>query len=400
LCSFSSIAQTKNLDDFIAVGLANSPILKDYKNQVLAYKLDSQLIRATLRPQIYANGQAAYYPVINGYGYDNAITNGGNYSALLGASQNIFTRNLSGPQYRNIQIQTLGSVNTTKISGHDLNRNITTQYLTAYTDYSLLEFTKLTYKLLNDELQVLKKLVESGIYKQVSYFSFRIEVQSLALALKQNELQYRRDVSDLKALCGMNDTILYKLEKPDITINDLKDIEASPQFYQFRIDSLRILNSKEIINIRYRPKLGWFADAGLMTSNPAMINKNFGTSFGLNFSVPIYDGHQKKLEYQKISLAENTRSNYSSFYRAQFGVHIAEINKEFELTNKLITQMQEQLKEAQTLINVSKLELNRGDLPITDFILAIRSYVTINSSLNQTLIRQLQLINEYNYWYW
>jgi len=50
------LAQTKNLDYYINSGIANSPLLKDYQNQVSSNYIDSQRLRATYRPQV--NGMA------------------------------------------------------------------------------------------------------------------------------------------------------------------------------------------------------------------------------------------------------------------------------------------------------------------------------------------------------
>ena len=48
--SFISAAQKNNLDYFVSQAIASSPLIKDYNNQVLSFSLDSQIIRAGLRP--------------------------------------------------------------------------------------------------------------------------------------------------------------------------------------------------------------------------------------------------------------------------------------------------------------------------------------------------------------
>ncbi|MGZ4156970.1 MAG: hypothetical protein ACXVED_07425, partial [Bacteroidia bacterium] len=53
-CVFS---QTQGLDSYIQTGLQNSPLLKDYQNQLQASSLDSVLINAQRKPQVSAIGQ-------------------------------------------------------------------------------------------------------------------------------------------------------------------------------------------------------------------------------------------------------------------------------------------------------------------------------------------------------
>src|SRR5579885_1888065 len=90
--SFICHAQTKNLEYYINQGLANSPLLKDYKNQVLAGYIDSQRISALYKPQVNATSNDFYAPVINGYGYDPVITNYGAYNALINIGQSFVGR--------------------------------------------------------------------------------------------------------------------------------------------------------------------------------------------------------------------------------------------------------------------------------------------------------------------
>src|SRR5689334_15840131 len=73
LCLFNSKtlqAQTHSLDYFISQAKSNSPLLKDYRNQILSNRLDSAILRASLRTQVNFLGSASYAPIIKGWGYD------------------------------------------------------------------------------------------------------------------------------------------------------------------------------------------------------------------------------------------------------------------------------------------------------------------------------------------
>src|SRR2546423_92727 len=96
LCLGSSNAYTQSYDlsYYLENSRSNSPLLRDYQNQVELNKIDSAVLRATMRPQVNGNAQVMVAPAINGYGYDPSITNGGLYMALIGVSQNILNRNI------------------------------------------------------------------------------------------------------------------------------------------------------------------------------------------------------------------------------------------------------------------------------------------------------------------
>jgi outer membrane protein TolC len=395
----SAVSQKQGLDSYIQQGLQNSPLLKDYQNQLQSSSIDSVLINAQRKPQVNALGQLLVAPAYNGWGYDGAVTNSGNYTGVVSVSQNIFTKKIYAPQYEAVSIEKQSITNTSKISEHDLRKGITDQYLAAYSSFNALTYTEATYKLLKEEEQLLKNFVQQGIYKQTDYLSFEIAIQSQEIQMKQFQMQYRNDLRQLNLICGINDTAYHILLAPTIEPK-FSDKNNSPFLMQFRIDSLTIKNQKNLVDANYRPRLSWFADAGFLGSNPALLYKNFGTSFGLNFSMPLYDGKQKKLQYQKFSINESTRTNYQQYFKNQYNQHTVQINMQLAENEQLTAQIQKQLSSSEMLINMSKQLLNKGELSVTDFIVTIKNYIDIKNQLNQTQLTKLQLMNELNYWNW
>ena len=76
IISVQITAQEKRLDDFIAAGISNSPLLKDYTNQKLSNLVDSMRLLAGYKPQVNAVSANSYAPTYKGWGYDIGITNG------------------------------------------------------------------------------------------------------------------------------------------------------------------------------------------------------------------------------------------------------------------------------------------------------------------------------------
>lgn len=393
-----SEAQTQNLNYYLQQGESNSPWLKDYQNQIRTGALDSLLIRAANRPQVLANGQVLITPNIFGQEYDPAITNGGNYAALVSISQPIFNRKILEPQYHKIELQNQSIGNTAGISRLDLKKSITSQYITAYADYQQLLSDQDVYSLLDAQQDILKKLVQNGIYKQTDYLNFEVSLESQEVAVSQLQMQYRTDVATLNYLCGIRDTSFVLLEEPEISGGIYTGKLNSVFFRGFIIDSLKLINQKALIDARYKPAISWFADAGMQSSQPSTIYHHFGTDFGLNLSVPIYDGKQRKIEYQHLKVAEDTRNNYASFFNRQFDQQRATLFQQLEESENLLTQIKAKLNTAQTLIDMDKKLLPAGDVRITDYIIAINNYLSIKNNLNQANISRLHIINQLNYW--
>ena len=126
------------------------------------------------------------------------------------------------------------------------------------------------------------------------------------------------DVLTLNYLSGLTDTAATVLEKPVIDLAIVPEAESTVFYQQYRLDSLRLRNNDALIDYNYKPKISAYADGGYLTSFPSDFYKNFGVSVGLNIIVPIYDGRQKKMQHDKIGIAERTRQNYRNFFKKQF----------------------------------------------------------------------------------
>ncbi|MFI5151173.1 MAG: TolC family protein [Bacteroidia bacterium] len=393
-------AQSLSLEDYLKKGIQNSPQQNDFRNQIQTGRIDSLKINAARKPQINLLGQILIAPAIGGIGYDQAVTNTGNYELLAGISQNIFNRKILAPQYENIRLQNMGTDIAAFRNEHELRKEITTYYIQAYADNIQAGHALAMLKLLKEENLYLKQLTEKGIYKPFDYAAFQVSIKAQEIAVKQQMLSYRTDISALNTLCGITDTTLPVLVPPQLQPSQPVETNASLFLQSFRIDSLQLINRKLLAGANYKPKLNWFADAGILGSQPSTLYRNFGTSFGINLSVPLYDGHQKNLEFKKVGLAENTRSAYESFFKKQYNNQKSALMAELKLNAELMAQTGQQLTLTAEQIELGKNQLNIGALPVTDFLLAVRNYTEVRSFMSGLQIKQLQILNELNYWNW
>ncbi len=403
ICSltFRIQAQEKRgLNFYLNAGIANSPMLYDSANSYQSNLIDSLKILAGFRPQLTSTGQIMVAPLIGKYGYDSAITNGANYSGVITAEQQLFNRRPRKIQFQNITLLNQALRLNTKLSEIDLRKSITAQYITAYSDFSQVTFNLNQLKILEEAEVALKQLVKNGIYLQTDYLNLNISIQTQKIELKKARMQYRTDVYALNLLCGINDRSEVILEKPEIPLRNTFLINYSPQFSRFYIDSLKIRNSRELIDLNYRPKLSAFINGGINAINPANIPHNLGTSFGLNFSTVIYDGRQRRMEYNRLALQENTRRKYRDFYTSQYQIQVSQLREKLNSTEELIADIQVKIAAHKHLLDIYKLEILKGysDLVrFTDYILNITNYNTTQNELIQAENDRLQILNELTY---
>ena len=393
-----SFGQNKNLDYFINQSLENDPRLTGIRNLVLSNKIDSELIRAANKLQVNGSGNAYYAPVIGGYGYDEVITNGQQLSALVAVNKQINNKTNLNLQFKSLQLQNDSLINSSAITKQDIKKAIIIQYITTYGDQLQLDFNDELIRLLTREEELLKRLTQKNVYKQADYLTFLVTLQQQQLTRSQLLVQYKNDYASLNYIAGIIDTTTETLSEPKIHVIQNYQPYESPFFLNYKIDSLKIENDRLITKVQYRPKVNLFADAGYQSSLILTPYKNFGYSFGINLTVPIYDGHQKQLQFSKLDIQQRTLQKKQEFFDGQYRQQLQQLDQQLNNIESLNTNISKQIEYLETLIKVDGKLLETGYIRITDFILALNNYVTAKNLVVQNEIARLQVIQQINYW--
>ena len=400
--SFHGFAQ-EGLDFYLSEAQSNSPLLKDYRNQVLANQLDSLRLLATYKPQITAGTNNSYYPNLGSFGYDNAISNGGNYSAQVFVNKSLIPRRNLTNQLETISLQSSGIQVNTRISQQDLTRTITAQYVTTYGDYLQIKFNQEILDLFKNEEVILKKLTQTNVYKQTEYLTFLVTLQQQELQLKRLKIQFLSDFGTLNYLCGIapesnQPNQITEIPVPNIPSLQLPEIRSSIFYKPYVFDSLKIRNSDRQIDFAYKIRGNIFADGGFVSSFLMQPYYNFGVSFGFNASILLYDGRQKIMQHNKNKIAELTRQNYRNFFLKQYTQQTSQLSQQLKLYEDLSLEMLDQLKYSQRLIEANNRLITTGDVRIVDYLLATTNFLNAKNQITLNEINRLQIKNQLNYW--
>jgi len=387
----------RSLDYYLANAAQNSPLIKELANQQLSAGLDSLRIRRLSGPQVSANSIADYAPAFKGFGYDLAISNGGIYNATVNVTQPILNRAFIRAQLQDILVRRDSLGNTSRINQADLKKNVINQYIQAFTDQNQFSFQQDVLKLLTGQENILKPLVRSGVYRQSDYLTLLVSRQSQEVTVAQQKILVQNDLGALNLLCGISDTTYTTLMDPAIVRGTPRELARNPLYLKYSLDSLRLQSLRQSLNAYYRPKLSWFADAGFESSTLAFY-RHYGTRFGLNFTLPIYDGRIRRIGYKQLSIGERIRQNYKSFFEKQYSQQVLALTQQLASTEALVAKIRMQLHYSSMLIDVDRKLLNLGDLKITDYLLALNAYRTNQFTLSQQDLSRMLLINQLNYW--
>lgn len=398
LNAIASFAQKRDVNFFIDKAVVNTALLEDLNNQSNSLSIDSLLYKANLKPQLNANLFANYAPVINNFGYDNAISNGQNISGLVSFSQKIFGKSQKNNQLTAITLLKDKVDFNKKITKNDIEKAIRSQYIIAFSDNNQFLNLQKQFGLLNTELEILKKFTQKSIYKQTDYLLFLSTVKQQEFIMLQMKYQFENDLGILNYLCGTNEKSTAVLIQPQIELKQLIDSESSIYNQQFKIDSLSIQNQKQNIANNYKPSLLLLADAGYVSTITGQYHKNFGNSVGFNLSIPIYDGDQRKLQTIKNKLALQTSAAYKKQFERQFKQRQEQLVLKLSQNEMITKQLEAQFNINGTLLKAFNKLLVTGNAIISDYVIALGTSLSITNAMAQNNMERLVLINDLNYW--
>jgi outer membrane protein TolC len=401
---------------YITAAKQNSPLINDNKNQSQANQLEIERLKAFYtKPQIGITANYLFSPIIstdnnktsfqpnaegatNYYGYDLAYSNGGQYSVMVNVTQPLFNGQRYKTASEQLNVTSQINENNAKLSEHDIEKIVGDQYILCLQDNKQIAYAEEMVKLLTDQKDVLKKLVENSIYKQSDLTLLNIELQNFLAQLTTFKANYRRDLMDLNIICGINDTTLVQLEKSDLKLNN--DIDNSNFLEKYRLDSLNLIAQQKAFELKYKPQLNLFGNTGLNAVYAPTIPNRFGVAVGLSFTYNFFDGNQKAINRNKTLVLEKSVSFYKDNFITQNSIRKSKILTELQSYTDRIAIAEQQLKDYDLLLNSYKNEILSGQLSIINYTMVLKNMATVQRDYTLLFSQQQSLINTYNYWNW
>ncbi|EIJ39317.1 hypothetical protein JoomaDRAFT_2331 [Galbibacter orientalis DSM 19592] len=404
----------KTLGYYLETARVNSPLANDNENKAKVSELEAERLSAVYnRPKIDLNGNFLFAPILstennktrfeansNGstdyYGYDLSSTNGGLYQGVAKLTQPLF----NGGKAFEKQAEIIAEVNRNmaKLNIHDLEKLVTDQYILCLKDKNQIAFVDSMLKLLDNQTNLVKKLVDNALLKPSDLSLVNIEQKNYRGLRTTFKANYRSDLMDLNVLSGIKDTTLVELEKIDLSVPPRETNNAFLEKY--RLDSLNLLAGQEVFEAKYKPQLNFVADAGLNTTYAPDIPNRFGLSAGLNFTWNLFDGRQKSIVQNKTDIQLQTVSFYRENFLKKNGVRKNKLLNELKSYEDRMAIAEAQLEEYDNLLTNFRKEILYGQLSIIDYITTLKNRNMVERDFILLKTNRLLLINAYNYWNW
>jgi hypothetical protein len=410
---FGLSAQQRDLNFYLEQAKINSPLINKNKNESKIVALDLKQINSILsKPEVNLISGVMFAPIISHdnnashfelvsdgatdyTGYDLALTDGGQYQAVVSVKQPLFT----GSRYKTFanKASISGQINENNIAltVHELEQIVGYQYILCIkskmqtiNDLSLL-------KELDEQVIRMQRLVENAIYKQTDLMLLQIEVQNLEAEYKMFQGEYMNNIYDLNLICGIRDTAIVDLQETDFEIKP--DIVLNSDFLiAYKLDSLGVVADQSINELKYKPQMDLFADAGLFAAYLPYPGR-IGFSTGISLSWNIFDGHQRNIQREKSNINLQTIEFEKKNFLTQNDINKNKILNQIKSVNQRLQLYEQQAEQYDKLYNAYSRELSLGEASVMDFKNLLKD---ITAKKQETLLLKMErllLINSYNY---
>ncbi len=400
-----------HLMQYVDSARVNNPQIIRIQKQIKILELGKRSIKAlyqapkgylssdiNLVPYFNNNGNIfTTNPLPNAIGYDIGITNGGLYSALMNVDIPVF----SGKPTQNALLWQDQKIEGLKIVlknlDYNLNRQITNLYFTTLGIQMSFVTQQESVRLLSEEVKIMAQLTRKGLYRLVDYELLKTTLSSDSIKLQNLANAYRLQLLQLRSVCGISDSTFRLLSMDKIKMT--APVKAVSSFVAPYVnDSLTAIAQNRVFNNRYLPKVTLYSNAGLNGVSLNGLERKFGLSAGIRLTYTLFDGRQREINKEQSLVRIDQAQSLKRIKFKDIRIQRTSLLKSIAEV-KANLQKQEKLKQNyENLIALYKVEVQKGQVPITGFLMALRNYNNLKLLYGLQEIKLYKLINEYNYW--
>lgn len=413
----SSMAQTgkRSLEYYISRAVLNSPLQMDEHNQSSILENEKQyLMNVYTHAQMLLTGNYLFVPIVekdNGttvfkwnaqsandyYGYDLGVSNGSLQCGVTWTKP-LLVKNIYQAAESQIGVQQDILRNHIRLNRHDIERNVTDQYILCMLDRNQTDFADSISRLLATQERLISKLAYAGRAKQSDLQLIRIEQLANDEKMASCRQSFRNHLMELNVLCSITDTAVVDIEK--ITVAQSRETGMSQFLTKYNLDSVNAVASQRMYEAKYKPQLNLFTNFGLQTTNYCSMYKNLGMSAGLTFSMLLSDGKLKKIRQRETDATLSSISIYKNNLVTQNDIRLNQCMAAINDDEKRMRMLDLQLSEYTRMLDICQKEIQTGQMSVFDYITLLKNMISVRQQQIVIEANRQLAVNAYNYYHW
>jgi len=312
------------LEQCLDIARSNSAELQIAANAIRASEMAKTAAKKDRWPRLSIVGNAGYAPASLDFGYDPAVSNGGELGARIVAEQTLYNGGLNGLDIRQASIEKENRTLVYQQQERNLVSSVRQAFISLLLAQREAELRDRSVTRLNEYLDLVERLNESGTVGYTDLLSTRVDLSNAQIEAGKARESVESARFDLVRVMGSQDdttlTIRGSLDSllispdnrtgeiPEIDLkNNLNIVSARTDYVQSRI---ALAQTKA----QWRPSISLVADAGAVTSRENLLlpeperYKSLGYSVSISFQMPLWDwGIRKaKVEQSRLELQSSS----------------------------------------------------------------------------------------------
>ncbi len=324
------VGQTSwTLEDCIALAKQRSPALIASRNLVRSSVLAQQELSTTGLPQPKLNAKALYAPTTERFGYDPAITDGGEYAGQLTVQQVVYDGGIRGLRSEQLQIEIEQRDTDLRRGERDLVYAVRQSFVDVLRAREEALLQQESVRQLQDYLDLVNRLARGGTASSTDVLKTDLQLANARLALHRAEESGESSMITLKETVGVPaDTVVAVRGSLEDLSKQMRGSVDSARWHQpaSNLDLAQAERelSRSLLDIQLarhetNPTLSLVADAGLVTSGDNLrlpVEQRepvMGFSVGMSLEIPLFTWgasgfriEQKEIATENIRLERET----------------------------------------------------------------------------------------------
>jgi outer membrane protein TolC len=277
-----------SLSDYIGAALRSNPLVASATQASLSAEYSDKSLRKGFYPQIGIGSHFIFAP-----GYDEAVTNGGEFGAQLSGSYMLYDGGAKSLQMlRSGAGVEEGKLNQSRTRA-DIVYSVSIAYVGAVKQKRELAVVEQEYDLLRDYLQLVKQLHAAARGSETDVLKTTVDVNNAEIDINARRVAYANALISLAEGAGLPTEEVTDVDTSmtDIGFDSTFDAQRNVELKSQELVLSQAELDAQIAGARLRPTVSLAADAGALTSLPNLqqgLANVFGASVGISVSMPVF----------------------------------------------------------------------------------------------------------------
>ncbi|MGD1043961.1 MAG: TolC family protein [Bacteroidota bacterium] len=322
--SYASGQAVFTLDRCLTLARAQNPRMRSAENAIRNAELSHAELFTTKLPQIKLGASSIYAPSSGSFGYDPAISNGGQVAGQVIVQQSLYDGGIRGLKFDQVSIDIDRLAKEKRIAERDLVFSVKQAFIETLRSEKDIVLQEESVRQLRDYLDIVHRLSKVGSAAYTDVLKTELQLSNAQLSYQKAAEEFAVAKYTLAELIGTPlDTTFNIVGSLDDTTNTETDsslLNANPdsllnlEMSAATLTVKRSLLDVELMKHENYPTVLFVGDAGLLTSGdnlrlPRDERANmFGFSLGVALEIPLVNWGATDLRVQQKQLdADNLR---------------------------------------------------------------------------------------------